>query len=62
MTSNSNTVTGESHGVDGLSVEILDDFDSASSSDIIINVDDNTASAKATIDAFISDYNSVKLT
>ena len=60
VTSNSNTVTGESHGVDGLSVEILDDFDSASSSDIIINVDDNTASAKATIDAFISDYNSVQ--
>ena len=60
VTSNSNTVTGESHGVDGLSVEILDDFDSASSSDIIINVDDNTASVKATIDSFISDYNSVQ--
>ena len=37
--------------MDGLSVEILDDFDFKNSSDIIINVDDNTASAKSTIDA-----------
>ena len=59
VTSNSNSVTGTSHGIDGLTVTILDDF-STTDSDITVTLATDTSGASSAIDSFISSYNDVQ--
>ena len=59
VTSNSNSVTGTSHGIDGLTVTILDDF-ATTDSDITITLATDTSGASSAIDSFISSYNDVQ--
>ena len=59
VTSNSNSVTGTSHGIDGLTVTILDDF-TTTDSDITITLATDTSGASSALDSFISSYNDVQ--
>jgi flagellar capping protein FliD len=59
VSSNSNSVSGTSHGIDGLTVTILDDF-STTDSDITVTLATDTSGASSAIESFISSYNSVQ--
>ncbi len=59
VSSNSNSVTGESHGINGLTVTIKDDF-SSTDADITITVAGETSTARSAIDTFVSEYNMVQ--
>ena len=59
VSSNSNSVTGEAHGIDGLIVNIKESYTS-STSDQTFTVAADTSGAKSAIDSFISEYNSAQ--
>ncbi len=59
VTSHSNDITGETHGIDGLTVSVKNDFQ-ASDDDITITVASTTEDALSAVNSFISEYNSMQ--
>ena len=59
VSSNSNSVTGEAHGIEGLTISIKESF-TTSTTDQTFTVAADTSGAKTAIDSFISEYNSAQ--
>ena len=59
VTSNSNAVGGEAHGIDGLTINVLEDF-ATTDKDITVTVASTTDDAKTAINNFIAEYNSMQ--